>query len=454
MLTQCTIIQDNKGGIRNSDSISDFLSLIIKTTEDHWEFRSCLIECVARTSDDIKFELTKCGQYMDILKDWLKEMRTKSSHESLVYKILNSMLKLPINHLKAESLKKLGQILQRGFSSKRKEKYREIELSSRVENMTEKLIKRLVETLRKINDRPANSPLPQISRPSVSSNTATTTEMKERKKRPRPIQQVKDSDSTENSRVKRVKTNEKEEEEDEVKEVEKMEIIEEPSQEEVFLPVITSSTGPSFQSPSSMIKKKSKVSKNKKSVRFNLNLNTTHFVPYKEKSTLRKDEPSKHKLSRAEAQLLAKKKGVEGEILIFGVSTEIEWITPSLVDGFIYTDVTDKSEIERMNERRVRMGEGRKYKVTSREKPPANPAPQDTNDRMKRMRFGKTIEIVLKQSVSNVTNTTSTMSSVGNASKMYLGMGFQSKSSDVCKYFNTLGGCQRGTLCKFLHVKK
>jgi len=96
---QLITLLDKKGGLKGVSSVSEFLSLTISTSQDNWDFRSCLIECVARTSDDIKFELTKCGQYIDILKEWLEEMKTKSSHESLVYKILESLIELPVRRL-------------------------------------------------------------------------------------------------------------------------------------------------------------------------------------------------------------------------------------------------------------------------------------------------------------------------------------------------------------------
>ena len=92
---QLISLVDKKGGIKEGN-VSSFLSLTYSTSQDHWEFRSCLIECVARTSDDVKYELTKCGTYVDTLKEWLEEMKLKSSHESLVFKILESLIKLPV----------------------------------------------------------------------------------------------------------------------------------------------------------------------------------------------------------------------------------------------------------------------------------------------------------------------------------------------------------------------
>ena len=86
---------DKKGGIKEGN-VSGFLSLTYSTSQDHWDFRSCLIECVARTSDDVKYELTKCGTYIDTLKEWLEEMKLKSSHESLVFKVLESLIELPV----------------------------------------------------------------------------------------------------------------------------------------------------------------------------------------------------------------------------------------------------------------------------------------------------------------------------------------------------------------------
>lgn len=165
-------------------------------------------------------------------------------------------------------------------------------------------------------------------------------------------------------------------------------------------------------------------------------------------------------MSRAEAQLLAKKKGMEdsSKSLVFGASTEIEWIVPALVGGFTPTELEDKSEIERMQERRNRLGEGKKYKVSSKEKPPSDPQQQDANDKMKRMRFGKTVEIPLKEEIPVVRSKVSVYGAVGvgnsSSGNMFLGMGFQRKSSEICKYFNSRGGCQRGSSCKFLHVLK
>mgnify|MGYP001252196155 CR=1 FL=1 len=89
---------DKKGGIKEGN-VSGFLSLTYSTSQDHWDFRSCLIECVARTSDDVKYELTKCGIYIDTLKEWLEEMKMQSSHESLVFKVLESLIELPVRSL-------------------------------------------------------------------------------------------------------------------------------------------------------------------------------------------------------------------------------------------------------------------------------------------------------------------------------------------------------------------
>ena len=351
-----------------------------------------------------------------------------------------------------EHLKKLGRIIQKGFSANRKNK--KIEISSRVEDRCNKVLERLKRKIREIQERPADAPIP--SRPMVTRPTTTSTnnekkkENEQRKKRPRPVT----SNMTSSSSQKRARTEEQQQQQQKEKEDGNVMEVNETTPHKISLPKITAS-GFLSSTPRSIEKKKRG---KKKSVRFNLNLNTTHFVPYKEKSTLRRDQSSGDKLSRAEAQLLAKKKGMDEEPLIHGVSTETEWVTPSLLSGFKPTTVTDKTEIERMKERRVTMGEGRKYKISSREKPPTNPSPQDVRDRMKRMRFGKTVEIPVKEenlgSPKKYGNSSLGMPvpGIGGGSNMFLGMGFQRKSSEVCKYFNSSGGCQRGTACKFLHV--
>ena len=338
-------------------------------------------------------------------------------------------------------------------------------MSSRVEDRCNQVLERLKKKIREINERPANSPIPShrpiVRRPTANSEKEKKKKEKEQEEESKMLTQTKKrarpTSNDNNTDKKRARTVE----EDEEKEME-IEGEEEGREDQLSfaLPKIVASTA-ALSTPTSITKKKKKNTK-KKSVRFNLNLNTTHFVPFKEKSTLRNNEPSGPQLSRAEAQLLAKKKGVDGDkSLVFGVSTEIEWIVPALVGGFTPTVLDDKSEIERMQERRVRYGEGKKYKVSSREKPPANPQLQDTNDKMKRIRFGKTVQIPVNEETDLSSSTTTTNSTInsygviaGKSGNVFLGMGFQQKRSEVCKYFNTRGGCQRGSSCNFLHIKK
>ena len=76
-------------------------------------------------------------------------------------------------------------------------------------------------------------------------------------------------------------------------------------------------------------------------------------------------------LSKEEAQLLTKKKGMDEELLIHGVSTETE--SESAI--WFQTSNSDESwKIERMKERKVRLGEDQKCtRFHQREKLPVHP---------------------------------------------------------------------------------
>ena len=54
-----------------------------------------IIECVMRTKDDVKLELTKTDYLLEALVKWLRDLR-KSSSDSLTYKILGTFMKLPV----------------------------------------------------------------------------------------------------------------------------------------------------------------------------------------------------------------------------------------------------------------------------------------------------------------------------------------------------------------------
>ena len=229
-------------------------------------------------------------------------------------------------------------------------------MSSRVEDRCDKVLERLKKKIREINERPANAPIPSrrpiVSRPSAEKKKEEEEKRSERKKRPRPTSN--EDSKTEKKRARTVNEDEEKKEQEDVMEIENDDNDEREDQNTIALPKIVASTA-ALSTPTSITKKKKKTKK-KKSVRFNLNLNTTHFVPFKEKSTLRRNGERSSVVS-CRAQLLAKKKGMEdsSKSLVFGASTEIEWTVPALVGGFTPTELEDKSEIERMQERRNRL---------------------------------------------------------------------------------------------------
>lgn len=91
---------DEKGGIKNVEALQSLLLLIDDTNNEHWVVRSTIVESIMRSSEDVQNHFIRSDDLMIVLKDWLKELKGKDAHqssqESLIFKILESLLTLPV----------------------------------------------------------------------------------------------------------------------------------------------------------------------------------------------------------------------------------------------------------------------------------------------------------------------------------------------------------------------
>lgn len=388
-------------------------------------------------------------------------------------------------------LKAIGKVLQKLYSSKRKNQ--NFLVSDRVQMCCDGVIDRLKSVLKKMDSKVKKTigddrryvGIAPVKRPPV--------------KRPRSPKSSKSKESDKRRKVTPLPPSEEARKESDL-----IDIISDDDEDESenpslpalpALPEIKASYRRINSHEMSSAKKKKK---KKKSVRFDLSRNTTHFVPFKERSTRLQQSPKdKHKMSRAEALLLARKQGKKGKIqvaVIHGLLAEGAWIQPPPIAGVDVLGSTDKDDIKDMEDRRKEMRKKIKssdqvFLISPKDTPPENPESQNERARRRiKQLTTKTVEIddvtarrtqasthahrssAAYQQMSSVfgmqnrTSPATTSQGMGAYKSMnstgaqpVVGQGRQGggmpSAMTICKYFNSPGGCMRGEKCHFLHTR-
>eukprot|EP00940_MAST-03C_sp_MAST-3C-sp2_P000472 g472.t1 len=411
-------VVNSSGGLKGQEVLPSLLNIIWETTTDDWVFRALILEVIVRSDEKTKQKLMSTDHLTDILRGWLVDLRSndvaKSSHESLIQKILESMLALPMDRVSLKLLSQVGNFLQKSFSSARMSK--KVAISNRVQMCCDKVLSRLKGAIAVVKKRAKDKKViskqrrsservsvsseknPVASTPVTESKSGSTTGKgtDRAQKRSRNVT-VSSTDVRISAAVDDV--DRKDEDEPEIKRQRVNDDAVDVAADDDKMDV--DKINASFKLPDLVVSdsaiwamKSKKSKKKKKSVRFDLSRNTVHAVPFKEKSTMKKDRGSNsdRQLSRAEKQLLNRGDGKKAIMLIHGMSLEIEWYSPrSLLD--VKDAKIESEEALRLTKRREGKPPQFQFGINA-SAVPDNPDAQDPNDKIRRKRF-KTKDIPL-----------------------------------------------------------